>query len=134
MGFFKTMLASMVGTVLSGLILIFLFIFIISSVFQSGLEDFADNSDKAYTVKPKSVLHLKLNNPIDDNGPEENFIFSGDGFSNDNKDGLNSIIASIRRAANDKMIKGIYLDVQFLNTGMATVEELRNELLNFKKS
>ncbi|MFI5203860.1 MAG: signal peptide peptidase SppA, partial [Flavobacteriales bacterium] len=134
MGFFKTMLASLVGMIIAGILLIFIFIFMLSAMFQSSFEDFANESGQSYQVENNSVLHLRLNNPIVDNGPIENLQFSGEGFDNNRIDGLNSITESVRRAAKDDKIKGIFLEVQLMDAGMATVEELRNTLVDFKKS
>lgn len=134
MGFFKTMLASLVGMIVAGILLIIIFAAILTAMLRSSFEDFANDSDQSYVVENSSVLHLKLNNPIVDNGPIENFQFSGNGFDNNRIDGLNAITESIRRAAKDKKIKGIFLESQILMAGMATVEELRNTLIEFKKS
>ncbi|HEY0771577.1 MAG TPA: signal peptide peptidase SppA, partial [Sphingobacteriaceae bacterium] len=48
--------------------------------------------------------------------------------------GLNDILASIKKAKTDDHIKGIYLDLTSLQAGQATVEEIRNALLDFKNS
>jgi len=48
--------------------------------------------------------------------------------------GLNDIVGAIRRAKNDDKIKGIYIDSRMLSASMATLAEIRQELLNFKES
>ena len=86
-------------------------------------------------VKDKSVLHIKLDFEIKErgaNGPFGNFDPST--FESKPSVGLNDILKSLKNAANDDKIKGIYLDMQSVPAGMATVEEIRNALLDFKES
>jgi protease-4 len=126
--FFKFMFASMVGTLLlsaiSGLIFLVLLISLISSAQQT-----------ASPVKENSVLHIKLDEPIYDrtpNNPFENFDFNT--MKAYNTPGLNDILKELKRAAEDPNIKGIFLELQSIPAGMATVEEIRNALLDFRKS
>ncbi|HXI00667.1 MAG TPA: signal peptide peptidase SppA [Sphingobacteriaceae bacterium] len=127
--FFKFVFASMVGFVLSFIVLfIFLIIVITAVVTSAGKETQAD-------VLSNSILHMKLDYPIAERtnkNPFSNMDFFN--FENAKTPGLNDILASIRKAKSDKNIKGIYLDVSSLQAGMATVEEIRNALLDFKKS
>ena len=44
------------------------------------------------------------------------------------------MIENIKEAKNDDRIKGIYLDVSAIQSGFASIEEIRNALLDFKKS
>lgn len=86
-------------------------------------------------VKDKSVLHVKLNFEIKErgaNGPFGNI----DPMTFEQKPsvGLNDILSSLENAANDDKIKGVYLDMQSIPAGMATIEEIRNALLRFKES
>lgn len=48
--------------------------------------------------------------------------------------GLNDILRNIRYAATDDNIKGIVLELNFVPSGISTLEEVRNELLKFKES
>lgn len=47
---------------------------------------------------------------------------------------LTQAIEGIRRAKASDKIKGIYLNVESLNAGLASIDELRNALFDFKKS
>jgi len=90
--------------------------------------------DKPFSVKEKSVLHLKLNHEILDRGsdnPLENFNFSD--LEAGKNEGLNEILEVIKLASEDKHISGIFLDLEGLNAGMASTEEIRNALMDFKK-
>ena len=48
--------------------------------------------------------------------------------------GLDELKAAIRRAKTDGDIKGIFLNLELVQGGMASLEEVRHELLEFKKS
>ncbi|MGV3585664.1 MAG: signal peptide peptidase SppA [Adhaeribacter sp.] len=123
--FFKYTLATLVG--------LFLFFFLMFLILL-GIAAAAASEDEV-TVRKNSILELKLDREIDERGEDDPFEGMGllGGFGNA-KYGLDEIKASIRHAKTDNNIKGIYLSTEILSAGMATVEEIRNELLNFKKS
>ena len=86
-------------------------------------------------VKDNSVLHVKLNQQIKERGVDNPFgEFDAGPFADQAAIGLNDILSSLENAAKDDKIKGIYLDVQSVPAGMATVEEVRNAMLEFKES
>jgi protease-4 len=96
---------------------------------------FSSGDKKTIKISNNSILHLTLNKPIKDrtsNNPFENFDFSS--MESKNGLGLDKIIASIEKAKTDDRIKGIYLDVTSIPAGMATLEEIRAALVDFKKS
>jgi protease-4 len=129
--FFKFMFASMLGFILSAIVLVFLLIALIAGV-ASSME-----GKKEVEVKDNSILRLTLNYPIEERTSENPFdnINFGDGGEDDNQAiGLNDILKSIRHAKDDAHIKGIFLDLSIMQTGMANAEEIRNALIEFKKS
>lgn len=86
-------------------------------------------------VKDKSVLHVKLNYEIKERGLNSPFgNFDPSTFKSKPSVGLNDILASLKNAAKDEKVKGVYLDMQSVPAGMATIEEIRNALLDFKES
>ena len=92
-------------------------------------------ADKPVEVNPNSILRLKLNTPIVDravDNPFENFDFSS--MESNAKMGLNEILLSLKKAANDENIKGVYIDLTFVDAGFASVEEIRDALQAFKDS
>jgi protease-4 len=130
--FFKFVFASMVGFVLSSII-IFLVIFLIIAGLVGGLV--AAGSDKTVEVEPNSVLRIALNYPVTErtpNNPLSAFEFLG--IDGDKSIGLNDILANIKKAKTDPDIKGIYLEESDIPMGEATAEEIRNGLIDFKKS
>ena len=123
--FFKFVLASIVGILLATFILV---------VIVAGII-YAASSDKTVEVEPNTVLHMAFTTPITERTP--NNPLAGLGFLGLDKDkstGLNDILANIRKAKNDPDIKGIFLDESYMTSGQATTEEIRNALIDFKKS
>ena len=80
-------------------------------------------------------MHVSLDYPIKertDQNPLAELSFLG--LESKKKLGLNEILQGIEDAKSDDHIKGIYLDASSLESGMATMEEIRNALVDFKKS
>ena len=126
--FFKFVLASMVGFLLTSII-----ITIIIILFIFGL--IASSSDKTVDVDPNSVLQISLNYPITERTPNNPFSsLSFLGIDGEKTIGLNDILADIKKAKTDTDIKGIFLDESYTTSGQATIEEIRNALIDFKKS
>ena len=124
--FFKFMFASMLGFLLTAFI-IFLFFFIMFA----SLMTFTKGEE--IIIPENAILHVKLDMPIlerDQKNPFQAFTTPGDMRPL----GLNQILSSIGTAAEDEKVKAIYLDLGFVQAGMATVEEIRNALLDFRES
>ncbi|MEJ8757445.1 signal peptide peptidase SppA [Pontibacter sp. H259] len=125
LNFLKYVLATIVGLLLFSLISILIMI---------GIAASAASDDEVRVVK-NSVLELKLDKPIterDPDNPWQELGFAFGGFSS--TDGLDQIKESIRKAKTDENIEGIFLNMRFVEAGMAKLEEIRNELVDFKKS
>ncbi len=126
--FFKFFFASILASITLFLI-VSLVIWIVVAVSVSSF-----NSDKV-TVNDNSVLHLKLNKDIAERGDDDKFSEAFDSpFGGASSIGLIEIKAAIRKAAKDDHIKGIFLDLSFISGGFASLEEIRNTLIEFKKS
>ncbi len=126
--FFKFMFASMLGTVLSLLLVFFIFMGIIASIASFS-------KDKPVDVKANSILHLKLDHPIYDrapNNPFESFDFTS--FKTKKAFGLNSVLDQINQAMDDDNIKGIYLELAEMPASGANVREIREALQSFRES
>lgn len=125
LNFLKYVLATILG------LLIFSFIGILIMIGVAASS--ASNSDVQITEN--SVLELKLDKTIVEREQENPFgDFSFGAFSFSKNDGLDKIKSSIRKAKNDDNIKGIFLHLGYLETGMAKLEEIRDELIEFKTS
>lgn len=132
--FFKMMAASFVGQLLSGVIVAFVFALFLVSTFIGSINDLQNADDKNKEVKENSILHLKFDHAITDQEKNPEFSFGPGGFTAERGNGLNIILKQLKRAATDDNIKGIFLDISSISAGMASTEELRNALLEFKKS
>ena len=129
MNFFKSFLASLLGTFIAlGLISIFFF---------TGIAAIA-TSINFKTVDPvfiseNSVLNIDLNTSVRDRSP----AFNPFEFFSENATGIigmDAIIGSINKAKKDEKIKGIRLNSGLISSGWAQAREIRNCLNEFKKS
>ena len=68
------------------------------------------------------------------NANDLGFIFTGSSFKVSDNAGMNDIINNIKAAATDPNISGIFLELSTIGTSSANIEEIRNELNEFKKS
>ena len=123
--FFKFMAASMLGFLLTIILLtIILFTVVVSLVAIATTEEIS--------TPRNCILQIKLDRPISDRGPK-NPIFI-DLYSRSKRDGLTDILENIHKARNDNDIKGILLDISVIPTGLSTISEIRDALIDFKKS
>ncbi len=125
-GFFKYVFASLTAIVLSGVLLIIVLGIFIGIAINKG--------DEKVVVKPNSILQIELDKPIADRAIDNPLaklspLGGGGAYM-----GLTEILENIKKAKKDKNIKGIYLNLTELSAGVATLEEIRNALLDFKTS
>jgi len=127
--FFGSMLGSFLGAIIGLVIIFFIMVGLVAGIMKSvktkSVEHISDNS----------ILELKLDYHILERTPESPFNFDFDDNAPTRETaGLSDIIASIRHAATDSKIKGIYLNLGDIPAGISTVETIRKELKNFKTS
>ncbi|MBS1941874.1 MAG: signal peptide peptidase SppA [Bacteroidetes bacterium] len=125
--FFKFMFASMLGTLLIGVVLLVLFFGAIAAIGSAFSME-----GKPTAVPASSVLHITLDQQIVDRGPKDAFNFDFGPFKGTSKLGLNDILDDIEKAKHDDRIKGVFLDLGMVPAGMATLKEIRNKLAEFK--
>ncbi|MFI5136174.1 MAG: signal peptide peptidase SppA [Sphingobacteriales bacterium] len=126
--FFKFVFASMVGFLLTSVIIFIVVFLLIAALIAAG-------SEKTTEVEPNSVLQISLNYPVTERTPNNPLSALGFlGLDGDKSIGLNDILANIKKAKTDPDIKGIYLEESDVPIGQATSEEIRNALIDFKKS
>ena len=129
MNFFKSFLASILGTFVAlGLLIIFFFMGIAAIATSVNLE----KVDPVF-VNENSILNLNLNTSVRDRSPAFNPLqfLSQKGPS---IVGMDVIIGSINKSKKDPKIKGIRLDSGLISSGWAQAREIRNCLNEFKKS
>jgi protease-4 len=110
-----------------------LIMFFIVSMFIASMIALAGKQQ--VVIEPNSVLQLSFDKAVPERSPAAPFAFSSsEFFKTTNVPGLLETLDLIKKAAKDDNIRGIYLDMSDIPSGLATLEEIRNELLEFKKS
>jgi len=122
------MFASMLGTFLTLIITTILIVFFIGILIVA-------NSKPDISIPQNAILRLTLDAPIPERSVNNPFAdFGLGGLNTQQVPGLYETVNAIKIAKEDSNIKGILLDIENIPSGMATVEEIRNALLDFKKS
>jgi protease IV len=125
--FLKYLLASILGVFLAGLILIL----ILAAIISAGIS----SEDKPVEIKSKTILVLNLDKPINDRKSTlPVIVYNLVNLGAENQIGLNDLLSNITKAGKDDNIKGIYLELSNLQAGIATIEEIRNALLEFRNT
>lgn len=122
--FFKYTAATVAGIIIFTIVCVALSVMSIVGMVASA--------SATQSVEKNSVLVLKLNGSIDEQGTDNtigkltgNYIPST---------GLNDILSAIKKAKEEENIKGIYIDAGVLSTDYATLQEIRSALEDFRKS
>ena len=123
--FLKMLLASILGVLIVGIIL-----FVLSIAMIAGIASSMENRS-TFTLEKNTVLEVDLTGVINDRVERNPFAFL---FDNTKAYGLNDIIAAIQKAKDNDKIEGIYLKAGSRGIGPATAQQIRDELLSFKKS
>lgn len=131
MKFSKVVLAAFLGTLIALVINFFIKVGVVSSMISS----MSKSEESSTTVKPNSVLYMKLDYAIPDRSTDNPFG-NLDFNTMESKDatGLNEILRNIENAKTDANIKGIYLELSSIPTSTATLQEIRCKLQEFKDS
>jgi protease IV len=118
--FFKYVLATIVG------------IFILTVLMFALLFAIGSSSEEKATVEANSVLKLNLNVPIQEIAVDNPFAeFTG---GDTDITGLIDIKEALANAKLDPNVKGVYMHAEYPMAGWATLEEVRDAILDFKKS
>lgn len=129
MNFFKTFLASCLGSLVA-LIALFFIMIMVSAGIIAGL---VGSAEEQVIVSDNSVLQLNLDAEITEQqaeNPFEGVPVLGDETPNI---GLLQLKQAIKNAKTDPKIKGIFLNVSYPMTGFSTIEEIRQSLLDFRE-
>ncbi len=121
--FFKLVLANLTAIflVFAGVFAFFLILVTLSSLSESP------------DVKADSVLTLDLKTKIIDSPSEDQEDF----FAINNEEKavlLFDVLQAIKKAKNDDKIKGISIESDYINAGITQLDDIRNALIDFKKS
>ncbi len=124
--FWRVVFGSMLGFFFSMILVSILYMVMLISMIGT----LASASKETATIKNNSVLQLNLNQSVAERVIETPF----DKFNTYNAQiGLNDILACIKNAATDPKIKGIYLNSATVGASPASVKEIHDALVEFKK-
>jgi len=119
----KNILSTIIGVVISVIIVSLLFIGIILSI----------SSKQEVISKGSGILKIDLANTLvverSSENPLAEFNMSGELKKTIE---LKQVLDNIEKAKNDSNIKAIYINTAFVSTGLSQTEEIRNKLLEFK--
>jgi protease-4 len=123
--FLSSLLATVVGIIIMSVVAVLILIGIISVSTAKDVPEVAENS----------ILVASFSGPIADRVNENPFtrFMSGNPYS-ESMMGLNQILKDLDKAEKDENIKGIFLKMSNVSAGTATLGEIRDALLDFKKS
>ncbi|MDE6703740.1 MAG: signal peptide peptidase SppA [Muribaculaceae bacterium] len=125
----KRFFISMLGTIAGIWIAITIFIIGGIAIVAAAI----GSSSKANVVDDKSILYLNLTGNITERLEEQNFVDFVRDFESHGQS-LEQMLTSIRLAANDRKISGIYIDAAGSGMGVASRQELIEALEQFKES
>lgn len=124
--FLKNIISTTIALILTTVILILIIVLFSSNTF---------NNKKSITTKPNSILVInfsetkvverKSENPFENLNPSGSVQKSME---------LKKILDNIEKAKDDENIKAIYLNSSKTSGGISQIEEIRNKLLEFKKT
>ena len=127
--FLKFTLATIVGVIITTLLGILILFGVIGAI--------AGSKESVTELKPNSVYEIKLEGNLIDRSEDDPFsaaFAQAMGKTAEKSMGLDDLLANIEKAKNDANIVGIYLNGGSLSGGFASLKEIRNALIDFKKS
>ncbi|MCY4205877.1 MAG: signal peptide peptidase SppA [Bacteroidetes bacterium] len=125
MRFFSTLIASVLGTFIAAGLLLFVGALIMTGIITSTI------SSNGVSISTGSVLLLDLSGPIEEHGVSDPIYQILDVPQ---PQSLSQIRNVLKSAADDESIEAIWLKPQGAFAGWATLMEVRESLLEFKKS
>lgn len=125
--FFKFLLASVLGVLISMILIFFIFMGVIGVMISSA--------DKIVELESNTIFHMKLDKPIVDRAsknPFDDFDFLT--MRPEVRLGLNDILDNIEKAKDDENIEGIFMEISMPQAGISTLGEIRRALDDFRQS
>lgn len=121
--FLKYTFATVVGLIIFNVVIVVIGIFSIVGIVAAAQE--------TKQISDNSVLVLNLSGEMREQAETNAFDqFKGKVFGNL---GLSEVLSAIKKAKENKSVKGIYIEAGVFTTDFATAQELRDALVDFKK-
>ena len=123
--FFKYVLATVTGLILTSIVMTIICIVSVAGMMVS--------ENMSLPVKENSVLRIKLQGIVSEKGEDTNPLdmLRGDEVQ---QIALDEALEALKKAAKSDKVKGIYLEGGLLSASPAELQELRQALVEFKKS
>lgn len=126
MGFLKNLLASILGFFIGMVLFVVFFAVIIGGI--------AGSLNEKPEIKNNTVLELTLTGDIPDRAVDDPLSDLAIASEDLSPVGLNSILFGLDKAAKDEKVKGVYLRADLYAGSMGTAEEIRQKILEFRKT
>lgn len=131
--FFKTFAAALLANIVGSGCAIFLFFIGLVSLVVGSIGALATKTSSP-VVAPQAHSILKIDASTLSDVVSEDPFASFNPSKSSQPLALSTLIDAVRKAKNHPNIKAIYLNVEDIDAGMASLEELRRALADFKKS
>lgn len=125
--FFKMFFASLLAMIVTGVIIFGVFIGLIVAAVKEG-----SKSETQTTVADNSVLTIDLSKTMHERSERNSLAVFSDG--DENSAGVYDAIKALQAAKDDSKIKGILIKLNPSANGWATMQQLRNAIVDFRKS
>ena len=126
--FWKIMAASMVGFILASVVSTLFFVGALGSLIAKVGEP------EKIALEKETVLKIDLSLNVPDKTPANPFeAINFDPYDMKKVVGLNDILRNLEAAKEDDKIEGIYMDLSLVSCGMATAQEIRDAIVDFRE-
>jgi protease-4 len=113
---------SLLASVITLILIVIFFSAVLGSLFSGK---------KPYAVKENTILHMKLSGNIAETSSNR---FEPSLMGVQSSTGLSDILFGLEKAADDKNVKGVFIELSAANCGYATATEIRKAIERFKES
>jgi protease IV len=132
--FFKMVFASAIGYIIGSIVVMF-FSVILLAVIVGGVIAVNHTKDlSTESIRDKSILYVNVEGQIRERRTTTDFVRDMLSEDNPKEIGLLEMEETLKEAAKDKNILGVYLRLRHVSGGWAKLESFRKLLKNFKKS
>jgi len=128
--FWGALLGAVLGCIIASVVFAFMVIGGFAALFSGK-----GSESKPFKLEDKTVLHIRLQNPINDN-PADNPLADFDFSSGESRKAtaLGHLLNAIEKAAEEDKIAGIFLDLSSVPVGLPALADIRKSLEKFKSS
>ena len=123
-GFFQALLAVVIGGVVTSIFSMMLFFGVLGALAAAG--------ETPAVITDHSVLRINLDKPIQERGEDDPLASIIGNSYMDAAQGLDDILTAINEAKVNPQIEGIYLEGSAMSTEIASTQEIRKALEDFK--